>query len=105
MSMVTNILLSFSLIEVDVTTTGRDDYASCTPLNALQRFLDDQPLQQIDYMSGKKCLEAELWVAAVNYLNTEEFIEGVRSAPWRVPDSVQLFIKEQDDEIFHQVVA
>lgn len=46
-----------------------------------------------------KSMEAEVFMAAANYLELEPFLEAFRSAPFEFPDDVVLLVKEQDDHI------
>lgn len=53
-----------------------------------------------DRSNGGKALECEVWVGGFNYLDVQGLIEVVRAAPWDNPDCVQLFVKEQEDDLF-----
>jgi hypothetical protein len=58
-----------------------------------------------NWYGGTKRLECSIWVGAFNYLPVEEFVERVKAAPWRDKESVQLFIKEDDDQLFRERVG
>jgi hypothetical protein len=95
MSVVTNIILTFSSAEEE----GESEvYPALEPI---QNFLERQPLKPVrECAGGYKTLEVEVWVCAANYLDAEEFAKTVYGAPWRYPGHVQLMLKEQDDVIF-----
>jgi hypothetical protein len=108
LSHVTNIVLTFSILE------DGDDR-----LDDLNRFFryseggdahpDDwyhspSPLKMTSSIhscyGGTKALEAPVMLGAYNYLNVEALVRHMRTIPWREPKEVQLFAKGQDDDIF-----
>jgi len=69
----------------------------------LRAMQNGQELADVsEYVGGHKAFEADLWAAAFNYLDVEDFI-----AEWRrvfsdcefEPDA-QLFLKRQEDDKF-----
>jgi hypothetical protein len=61
--------------------------------------VDDEALPK-GWYGGTKYLEADLYIGAFNYLDLPAFLEHLRSLPWSEPRSVQLFLRDQDDERF-----
>jgi len=53
-----------------------------------------------DCAGGSKHLECRVSLSAFNHADTNHIVEAVRQAPWRDRETVQLFIKEQDEELF-----
>lgn len=95
MSLVTNVILCAEPGEEQVT------------LEMINEFLDKDDcvgkrgFSHInDFAGGTKRLEADVYVGAFNYLQLEKLKEHIRSLPWEDIATVQLFVKEQDDESF-----
>lgn len=65
---------------------------------------DDRGLgwpRPVDEVSGgTKHLETGLYAWGANYLAFDEFMEAVRTAPWRRPARVQVIVKGQEDDVF-----
>ena len=51
-----------------------------------------------EWHGGPKRMEATLFGAAFNHVPPTEVVAAVRSAQWDRPGSVQLFLKDQEDE-------
>lgn len=106
MSYVTNVLLSFSITEdYDTDATGEDIYHVMMTINA---WLTDHGYgafgQNADHVAGgHKHLEMPLYVAGFNYFVLSDFLTMLRALPWREPDAVQVFVKEQDESKFTMV--
>lgn len=59
------------------------------------------PLVQVNsYASTTKCMQADVYVLAVNYLDDGLFLQEFRAAPWRTPQHVQLLFQRECDEEF-----
>ncbi len=57
--------------------------------------------QPVDTVAGgTKHLEVGLFAWAVNHLDFYAFMEVVRTAPWEIPECVQVFALIQGDETF-----
>ena len=76
----------------------------CLPIEPINRFLAGRHSEfcKVDkYAGGSKFMEIGVWVAAVNYLGSEEdLIRVVREQTWEFPEHVQLFIKQQEEDGF-----
>jgi len=53
-----------------------------------------------DHAGGNKHLECRVYLSAFNHADTHRIVEAVRQAPWRDREMVQLFVKEQEEELF-----
>jgi hypothetical protein len=106
MSRVTNVILTFSVIESCVDTpTGLFVYDLMTPVNewlianGYGAFGPDAD----QVAGGHKHLEAPLYVAGFNHFVLDAFVAMLRDLPWDEPEAVQLFIKDQEDLCFRVV--
>jgi len=60
----------------------------------------DNPALPRGWYGGDKMLEAQIYVGAFNYLDLEGFLEHVRGLAWQKDDSVQVFVKKQEEDVF-----
>lgn len=51
-------------------------------------------------VGGRKNLEASIYIAAFNGVDVDELIKCIKSIVWDDCHEVQLFIKDQHDEVF-----
>lgn len=58
------------------------------------------PASDSEYVGGEKHLECDIYLAAFNYMQLEHLIAAVRSAQWNDPEQVQVFAKDEDEELF-----
>jgi hypothetical protein len=49
---------------------------------------------------GTKHMECRVYLSAFNHAETEVILRAVDEAPWRDREMVQVFVKEQEDEVF-----
>ena len=97
MSYVTNLILHIGILE------DRDQRIE--EVNQYFQKDDTKPLIFIeapdrDWYGGDKYLECYLYVGAYNYLHLDGFIEHLKSLTWQEPESLQLIVKEQEDDKF-----
>lgn len=52
------------------------------------------------YAGGTKHMECRVYISAFNHTDTDVIIRAVNQAPWRDKEMVQLFIKEQEQDLF-----
>jgi len=96
MSCVTDIIL----------VTMIEDKHECGKLNAdtLSQFLIDNhrgtSLVHIPRNIGRRGLQCDVFVTAVNYLDIDEFMRLFYGIEWQYPDFLQLMIKSEYDKIF-----
>jgi hypothetical protein len=53
-----------------------------------------------DRAGGHKHVERRVYVGAFNHAETKQIVRAVEQAPWREREAVQLFLKEQEEELF-----
>ena len=103
MSLVTNVILSFHLLEArSESPDGEYRYALMYPLNA---WLTEQGYGPFGpdadrVAGGTKHLETPLYVAAFNYLDVDAFMARLRTLPWEYPSAVQVFLQTQEENTF-----
>lgn len=107
MSTVTNLILATDY--ESVTTEQVNEYFKTTSrpsgfVKAAGFHSDtDPPFDETDqglWYGGSKFMEANLWAGAFNHLDLDALKAHLRSLPWTEPKHVQLFIKEQEDDIW-----
>jgi hypothetical protein len=52
------------------------------------------------HAGGPKQMECRVYLSAFNHADTEVIARAVNQAPWRDKDTVQVFIKEQGEDVF-----
>ena len=52
------------------------------------------------HAGGTKQMECRVYLSAFNHAETEVILRAVRQAPWRDKDAVQVFVKEQEEDVF-----
>lgn len=99
MSIVTNLLLTFSISE--------DEPTRMKEVNWFQHRGRDINLTSADFSiggmksyDGSKNMEAILYIGVYNHFNLEEFITYLSGLRWKELDRVQLIVKEEEDEMF-----
>lgn len=93
MSRVTNLILTCG--------PGGEEKAIAYINAAMVDDLHQNPITDTwEAATGRKCLEAGVFITACNYLDLPEFLSAVQSAPWEDPESVQVFYQEQEDDRF-----
>lgn len=99
MSIVTNIIFSFSNIEHGGDDTG--DFILMQKVNEWllkNSYSGDSFGKSINaYAGGYRALECRVYAAAFNHFSLDEFIEFVKSLDWICPESVQIIVQGQED--------
>jgi hypothetical protein len=49
---------------------------------------------------GTKSMECRVYLSAFNHADTDTILRAIDQAPWRDKDMVQVFVKEQEKELF-----
>jgi len=49
---------------------------------------------------GTKHMECRVYLSAFNHADTETILKAIDQAPWRDKDMVQVFVKEQEEDLF-----
>jgi hypothetical protein len=52
------------------------------------------------HAGGTKHMECRVYVSAFNHADTDVVVRAVEQAPWQDKEMVQLFIKEQEEDLF-----
>ena len=93
MSIVTNIILHFSIIEENSNTIDI--------INALLRKNNHGELGDGELSNkGGKHLESPIYIGAFNYLDVSALLDLISAIKWTEPENVQLFIQGQSDSKF-----
>lgn len=104
MSKVTNVILIFSIME-----DQPDDSKVHPVLAELNKSLDGAKhyvrFEPFDFphdnaSTGTKAMETNICLGGFNYLDLPHLITCVKAAPWKEPEHVQLFVMEDDDDVF-----
>ncbi|HZR17360.1 MAG TPA: hypothetical protein VFE51_08535 [Verrucomicrobiae bacterium] len=103
MSWVTDVILCINLEE-----KFRDDadYSeSCEPVDSTNRWLTDHEHGKLDQISeavvsSGKAMQCFVYGGAFNFLDADEFIKLVLSQEWKMPEAVQLLIKNEEEDAF-----
>jgi hypothetical protein len=98
MSRVTN-----AIITAHVRPQGNSDFE----IDAVNKFLrrtegggSGEFVEVSQYAGGTKHMECRVYVSAFNHADTNIIVRAVDQAPWRDKEMVQLFIKEQEQDVF-----
>jgi hypothetical protein len=109
MSVITNVILSFSLAEEDYEDDGRmiirrvNEFFRTT--DATENTSGFVIPDGHGWYGGTKVLTRLTFVACFNYLRIGEFVQHLKEVPWREPQKVQLFIDdERDDDDVYKLV-
>ena len=104
MSLVTNLILSFSILEDE---TSRVSEINLFENNGREFELatadferENNPSSNKAWYGGTKFLETPLYVGAYNHLDIDGLVEHLKIVNWEYPASVQLFLKEQESDKF-----
>lgn len=109
MSHVTNLMVSWNIGGGSADFGASDEGVDGRRADEINRLLaglcDGQELCCVDEPSrpsiecgGQKHLEANLMVAAVNYLDEQAFLSGLAAMGWEYPEDVQVFIRRQNED-------
>lgn len=99
MSHVSNVILSFSVLE--------NEEQRMQEINKYLLEVENQQFENADFKvgdrfwyGGHKVLETPLWVGAFNYLHIGDLLQFMQGVSWDYPDEVQLIVKDQHSDIF-----
>ena len=99
MSVVTNVILTFSMME--------DEEPILAAINAFDGFYnsDDRfiaPTEEVACQchGGTRAIERHILVAAFNHFSASDFRKHLLTVPWYEPDAVQVMVCEQDQATF-----
>jgi hypothetical protein len=99
MSVVSTVLLTFSLHEEEIGDTGQ--YPLVDRINEWLANDNRGTLARLnDHFGGRKAPQAEAWGGAFNLLDEDDFLALVYSLPWRQPHAVVVLINSEHDDGF-----
>lgn len=98
MSRVTNVILTAHV--------GLQD-GSDPEIHSVNKFLQEaedggygQFVEVSEQAGGAKYMECRVYMSAFNHADTEIILKAIDQAPWRDKDMVQVFVKEQEEDLF-----
>lgn len=98
MSVVTNLILCTQ--HRDGMHTGNQLHVELLNAYLREEFEEDR-FVQVNYLTrSRKTMEGDVFICAVNGLDSEGFIALWRRIPWEFPDCVQLMVKGHGEEKF-----
>lgn len=102
MSVVTNVVVSYDVLEGDDPSTLTEFRAWFEPIGGLRAISGGEHdwSNPASWWGGTKNPECELWGGAYNHLDHAAFWNHMNGVVWAYPDGVQVFLKDQDDARF-----
>ena len=98
MSVVTNVILTAHV--------GPQD-GSDPEIDTVNNFLQEANgggygkfIEVSNHAGGTKYMECRVYLSAFNHADTETILKAVDQAPWRDKEMVQVFVKEQEEDLF-----
>jgi hypothetical protein len=105
MSVVTNLILSFSSLEQvqerieDVNSFPYDG----RQINLVSIDYNKDMEKGFSWYGGNKFFEGNIFIGVYNHFNTAEFLTHLKQINWEAADLVQLIVKEEWDDRFRIV--
>ena len=104
MSLVTNVILTYSPGECYGSEEGHprlDEIAAYLRSHSAASRVAPRPFVPVDeHSGGYKHMENGVALGAFNFTSRRTILDAVAAAVWEYPDFVQVFIKEQHDDMF-----
>lgn len=107
MSEVTNLIISFSVGEDEISRIGKVNtfFNNGREFNIIsadfERAKDWLGIEKREkWYGGSKMLETPLYVGAFNSLDLEGLLEHMKALDWNEPENVQLIVKDQFSDKF-----
>lgn len=94
MSRVTNIILTVSAGEFNVAEW----------LNRAWSTDGCPPWREAEYSAGCKAMECGVFLGGFNHMDLSDFTKAIESITWEHPECVQLFVMEEEDSRFREIV-
>lgn len=92
MSWVTNIILSYSLVEHQDKIDSINDWLLQNEHDKLKRINE--------YAGGEKFMEMYIYAGGFSHFDVMDFVRYVFSLDWILRESLQIFVKDQEDDRF-----
>jgi hypothetical protein len=97
MSRVTNVILTAHV-------GPHDPDPEIDSINKFLREIDagghGQFVKVSEHAGGPKHMECRVYLSTFNHGDTETILRAVDQAPWRDKEMVQVFVKEQEEDLF-----
>ena len=93
MSRVTTVILTAHVSAGDSIDSVND--------NLRQSGMVGEFVEVTKHLRGPKHMECMVYLAVFNNVKTETILAAVDRVPWPDKDMVQVFVREQEDEVFH----
>lgn len=100
MSYITDVILTLNLAE--------EDFHIQKTIDQLNSWLIAQScgyLSRVDeHAGGYKVSKTLVFLGVLNCLNMPQFIQTIKGLPWKKPCSIGLFVKEEQDDKFTEII-
>ena len=105
MSRVTNLILTFSLLENELECINKVNQFQYQKLrmNLVSVDFNKNVKRKEAWYGGTKFIEARIYIGAFNYLDLDEFMAHLKKIDWQKPEHVQVIVKEPGQEKFRMV--
>jgi hypothetical protein len=104
MSVVTDVVLFFSLGEDRIEHPNDDEYLIVNQINAWLQERRYGTLNCLDkYTGGNKATQACIYGGSFNFFDTDDFLEFLKMLPWQDREAVQLMIQNEGADKFRMV--
>jgi hypothetical protein len=98
MSHVSDIIL---ITAIEDGAAVESDHPNADRLSEYLRENHKSSLIQVDgHAGGNKAVQADVFMAAINYLDIPAFVAAFKSVHWEIPECAQLLIKDEHDDRF-----
>lgn len=79
-----------------------NDHPNRDKLSAyLEKNHSGATLVKVDgHAGGRKAMQCDVFMAAINYMDIDGFVSWFGKIKWEYPESVQLLIKDENDDLF-----
>lgn len=102
MSSVTDIILTCSVLEDEGGTTDAP-YPAIESVNKYLRDANKGVLVHLNgHEGGHRAWQVEVFGGAFNYLDHEDFVRALKSAPWQEPEAVTLLVQGEHDDTMRE---
>ena len=101
MSYVNNVIVTFSVSEEEREVIKAFNAALARIVETGQGFRDMS--DNHDWYGGSKCLEHHVYVAAFNYIHSDQVSRALAAVEWKYPEDVRLFWCGQEEDAFEPV--
>lgn len=102
MSKVTDLILTCSSAENEIIIKNEIEKFKNRDNSINIVSIDDDKLPK-GWYGGTKYLESIIFIGAYNYLDTVSFVKHLKLINWEYPESVQLIIKDEDEDRFEMI--